>query len=254
MTDAPVVLVYGLATVRDADLQAGSDRYIRLGMAKFPEAYQGQPAFLLKRQQWYFTRIWIYVTPLQIMWWPGGNVDVPPQVWNAPEGTRAPTSDAAPAGKQPAPWTAQPTGWRQGAEYAVANLGNPVLTVVDEAAGGYPAPFRVKKASLTDEGFRLDLPAGMPFEARGPACLTFHSHPDLFVGQENTAFVGEVDATADGANFRVERQLGDFSLGKNKLSTSLTFLRSGLKLTPQLRRELERRGKPMPKVNLPDRR
>lgn len=40
---APIVLVQGLATVRDSDLQANTDRYVEQSMAKFPEAYAGQP-------------------------------------------------------------------------------------------------------------------------------------------------------------------------------------------------------------------
>ena len=108
----PVVLVQGLATVRDRDLQAGSDRYIRLNMARFPEAYKGQPAFLLKQQQWYYTRIWILVTPLKVTWWPEGKVDAPPQVWTAPEGTTAPASDPAPAAPPSGPWNKEAADWR----------------------------------------------------------------------------------------------------------------------------------------------
>jgi hypothetical protein len=45
--NAPVVLVLGEATVRDSDPQAAMDRYVRLGMTRFPEAYKGQPRFLI---------------------------------------------------------------------------------------------------------------------------------------------------------------------------------------------------------------
>jgi hypothetical protein len=40
----PVVLVQGLATVRDANLQANTDRYVRLTMEKVPAAYRGTAA------------------------------------------------------------------------------------------------------------------------------------------------------------------------------------------------------------------
>lgn len=59
----PVVLVPGLATVRDADLQANTDRYVRLALEKLPAAYRGQPKFLLRTLVWYFARIWVHVTP-----------------------------------------------------------------------------------------------------------------------------------------------------------------------------------------------
>jgi hypothetical protein len=64
LTNPPIVLVSGLATVRDADLQASTDRYIRLSFAKMPDAFKGMPKFILQHMQWYFTRIWIQVTPL----------------------------------------------------------------------------------------------------------------------------------------------------------------------------------------------
>ena len=56
LEEAPVALVQGLATVRDANLQANIDRYVRLSMAKLPAVYDGQPRFVLRSLAWYFAR------------------------------------------------------------------------------------------------------------------------------------------------------------------------------------------------------
>jgi hypothetical protein len=251
MEKAPVVLVYALATVRDSDLQAGSDRYLRLNMQKFPEAYKGQPAFLLKRQQWYYTRIWMLNTPVKAMVWPDGDTGKQPEMWTAPEGTTAEPSDPAPSGPKPNPWNSPAADWREGAIYVLKTHGPPVLTVVDRDSG-FPVPFRMSGVTMSQDGFDLELPAGTPVLPVGPACLTFHSHGEVFVGQENTAFVGEVTPRfGGGATFKVERQLGDFSMGKTKLATTLTFIRSSFRLNSHLKAELARRGQKMPVVNLP---
>ncbi|NUS07573.1 MAG: hemerythrin, partial [Nonomuraea sp.] len=65
-----VVLVQGRATVRDADLQANTDRYVRDSQTKIPDAFAGMPWFLVKRLTWYFARIYVEVTPERITWWP----------------------------------------------------------------------------------------------------------------------------------------------------------------------------------------
>jgi hypothetical protein len=130
-------------------------------------------------------------------------------------------------------------------------MGAPVLTVVDPESG-FPVPFRAASVALTSEGFSLNMPAGIPVSPAGPACLTFHKHPDVFVSQENVVFVGEVQPSNGQVSFHVERRLADFSLGTSKSSATMTMLRSYMKLNPQLRRELARRGQKMPVVRLPD--
>src|SRR4051812_27082523 len=94
-----VVLVQGLATVRDADLQANTDRYARLTLAKAPAAYRGQPRFMLRSIAWYFARIWIHLTPTRVWWWDSDSMTSEPSEWVAPPGTMAPPSDPAPPGK-----------------------------------------------------------------------------------------------------------------------------------------------------------
>jgi hypothetical protein len=252
MDPASVVLVQALATVRDADLQAGSDRYVRLNMARFPASYKGLPKFTLKSMQWYFTRIWILNTPVKVMVWTGGNTDVAPEVvWIAPEGTTAQPSDPPPTAPKPPPWNSPAADWHEGAAYVLKVHGPPVLTLVDPESG-FPVPFRMKAATLSPDGFELNVPAGQPIRPEGRACLTFHSHPEVFVGQENTAFVGEVSYISPGiATFKVTPQLGDFSLGKTRPAVGLSMWRSGRRLNPYLKAELKRLGQPMPVVNLP---
>jgi hypothetical protein len=107
----PVVLVQGLATVRDANLQANTDRYVRLTMEKVPAAYRGQPRFLLRTLDWYFSRIWIQVTPVRVWWWDSATMTTEPGQWAASAGTTAPPS-ARPrqASSRRRGWSRPPTG------------------------------------------------------------------------------------------------------------------------------------------------
>jgi hypothetical protein len=41
LNNPPIVLVQGLATVRDKEILANIDRYVRLALGKLPAAYQG---------------------------------------------------------------------------------------------------------------------------------------------------------------------------------------------------------------------
>lgn len=249
LSKPPVVLVLGLASVRDANLQHNTDRYIRMSMSKVPSAYKSIPAFLLRRMPWYLARIWIQVTPLRILWWPAGEIEGQPHMWQAPTETAAPASDPAPSGKALGVWKAAPADWRSGAKYAVQNLGDPILTIV--TADGFPLPFRVRNATLVPDGIRVHVPAGLPASVTGSACLTFHTHPEEFTGQQNLVFVGQVQQEATGYVFKVERQLGDWSLAGSRLRATWDFFRNGRKLAPRLAVEAERRGQPVPKIRLP---
>ncbi len=251
LRDMPHVLVEGLATVRDADLQAGADRYARVALTKYPAAYKTAPAFMLRRQHWYFTRAWILVTPLRILWWPGGDTNRPPSAWQAPEGTGAPPSDPSPRGKGPGPWQPSPGDWHDAAEDAIRNLGKPVLTTV--GANGWPLPFRTSQVSLENEGFSLEIGQGTLEKPSGPACLTFHVHAEVFTGQRNVAFMGEAQPREGSVFFKVHRLLPDFSLPGNRLlmAWALALLNASRRLAPRLKREASRRGQPVPRINLP---
>lgn len=248
---APAVLVQGLASVRDADLQANTDRYVALSAAKLPETVNGRPKAVLRRMGWYYARIWIQVTPLHVRWWPDRSLAEPAQEWwNAPTDTAAALSDPAPEGAQPPPWKKAPADWRQLAARTLVRLPLHDLTVV--ADNGFPLCLPVASATLVEEGIEVRLGTGAPELPPGPACLTLHGHGERFSGQENHTLVGTIEAGPTGRTLlRVDRALGDWSAPGGSLRMGIGFLSKGRVLGPRLRQEARRRNQPVPKVRFP---
>jgi hypothetical protein len=248
VADPAVVLVQGLATVRDADLQANLDRYVHDSQIKLPGIYTSSPRWALRRSAWYFARIYVQVTPLRITSWAGGRLDRDPEVWTAPEGTTAPPSDPAPTGPSlGSGWAKPPGDWRPFAERA-EQLGAPVLTVA--GADGWPLPVRCRDAERTADGFVVRPPAGIRVGG-GPACLTAHRHDESFSGQENVVLVGTAEPTDDGrVHVRVDRALSDWSITGSRLAKAAGFLAKGRDLGRRLAVESARRGQPAPRVHL----
>jgi hypothetical protein len=245
----PVVLVQGHAAVRDSDLQANTDRYARLTMAKLPEATKGQPRFLLKRMKFYYARIWIEIVPERILWWEDRDLTREPGSWRADPSRALPQSDPAPTGRQPSAWLSPPEDWRGVAAGALRELPFADLTFVD--ADGYPACVPVTAGELAGEAVPLGLGRGAPELRAGPACLTLHGHDEKFTTQENHTLIGSLALDSDGAHLRVERALADWSLTGNRAQIAVGFMRKGRVLTPRLRGEAARRGQPVPQVRLP---
>jgi hypothetical protein len=249
LSDALVVLVQGLGAVRDRDLQANSDRYIELSRRKLPGLYSQLPWFILRRQRWYWTRIWVHVTPLRMLWWPAGRQEEPPRTWEAPAGTVGEVSDPPPMGLTPGGGLAAPRDWRPRAADAARRFGPPVLTVM--GADGFPIPVRARGAVLTSAGFHVDLPDGHPGLTAGQGCLTFHIHDATFTFEENAAFVGAVEPADGGVIFRVERALGDLSAPGSWPRRVWAALSAGWRLAPRLRAEAARRGQAPPVIRRP---
>ena len=249
MDDAPVVLVQGLASVRDGDLQANTDRYVARSTAKLPETTKGRPRFVLRRMGWYYARIWIEVTPVHVWWWPGRDLGEAPRQWHAPEDTAAPPSDPAPPGAAPPAWIAPRGDWRPLLADALGRLPLADLTVV--ADDGFPLCLPAHRAELVDDGVSVHLGPGAPVRAPGPACLTVHGHDPLFRNQENHTVVGALERAGEGWLLRVERALGDWSLAGGSLRMSIGFLSKGPALRRRLRAEAARRDQPVPAVRFP---
>lgn len=247
LTGPPVVLVQGLATVRDADLQGNLDRYLAETRAKTPTTYRGVPPFLLRQLDWYLARIWVQVTPLRVLVWHGGRLDQEPERWQAGPSVTAPASDPAPHGSALPSRTVPPSDWRPFADRA-DRLGPPVLTVT--GADGWPLPVRTRAAERTDDGYLLTPPAGVDLPA-GPACLTAHRHSPTLDSQENVVMVGQAEPADDGrVHLRIDRALTDWSLTGRRLSRTMGFMANGKTLRPRLEAEAARRGQPAPTVRI----
>ena len=246
-----VVAVQGMARVRDADLQANTDRYVRDSMRKLPDATRGVPSPVLRRLGWYFARIWVEITPLHVQWWDSRALDRPLGTWNAPEGTAAPLSDPVPQGSQPRRWLEPPGAWQPVARAAIDRLPQHDVTVVD--ANGFPFCLPVTRAELVDDGFQFTVGPAAPPLPEGPACVTMHSHPESFVRQENRTFVGDLVRVDDegAALLRVARALAHWSMPGSALPRSVRFLLNGRRLAPRLGPEAARRFQPVPVVRMP---
>jgi hypothetical protein len=246
LENAPVAVVQGHAAVRDADLQANTDRYARESVIKLPEATKGQPKFVLRRMTFYYARIWIEITPLRIRWWSDRSLAGPSREWRAPPGVAMPESDPAPRGSDPPAWREAPSDWRSLTEHALANLPLADLTIVDDE--GIPLCLPVSARGLSDGIVGLVLGDGAPTLSDGPACLTLHGHDAHFTGQENHTLIGTYEAANGSPQFRVERALADWSLTGNRAISTMSFLSARRSLMPRLAAEAARRGQPVPKV------
>lgn len=247
---SPVVLVQGRAAVRDAELQANTDRYVRAAMAKLPEATKGQPKMLLRRMRFYYARIWVEIAPVRIRWWSGRDLAEAPGEWRIDSGAVLPESDPAPSGRQSPAWLAPPAEWREIAARALRELPMADLTVRD--GDGYPLCLPVAAGLLqAGDEVPLTIGPGAPELPDGPACLTVHGHDEKFTTQENHTLVGSLHQGPAGPRLHVERALADWSLAGSRLKIAAGFIRKGRALSPRLSAEAARRGQPVPDVNLP---
>ncbi|MBV9840961.1 MAG: hypothetical protein JOY99_05410 [Sphingomonadaceae bacterium] len=228
----PVISIAGLASVRDADIQANALRYIAETASGGAVIVPWETA---REAVWYWSRIIIEVTPVRVLWWASRDLmDGPPQRWEATAGTVSRPSDPAPAGSISAAPKWGETPWRELAAAAAASTMPAHLTLLDEH--GFPLPFRVADIVVTDAGSRFCVPAGAPWQKQGKATLSYEGR---------STFVGE--ATLDGAEatMTVERTL-PMVADLNELWTPSPTTREPL--MARLRHELARRGQTIPAI------
>jgi hypothetical protein len=194
--EEPVVLISGMAAVRDRDMQANLDRYLAeeiLTPAINPDTVDWER--VTRPAIWYFSRILTCVAPAVVRWWLNpAAMDTAPREWRAPAGTAWPQSDPAPPGKDSkASW--QLPDWRALARGALARGAAGHLTLLDDE--GFPLPIRACEVEAHEDGFVLTMPGWLPW-SNGKATVSF---------QGLEIFIGEASVTGSRAVFRAERAL-----------------------------------------------
>lgn len=235
--DGPAVLVQALAAVRDADIQANTDRYVDACLDTMLAAEAGRATWeQMTSAIWYWPRVWIECHPVRALWWPDGNrLDDDPQRWDADASALAVQSDPAPSGKgtPPAPWPEQ--DWRERARAVLALHPRPHLSMVD---GEFPSVVRVRRCSLDDDVFTLDVPSAVPGDRAGPVSLCFAGR---------ATFVGHAVPDGDVVRLPVERMLPVLPLIDTGAIVPDPAQREVL--LARLDHELARRGQPRPVIN-----
>lgn len=233
--DEPVVVVRAHAAVRDSDIQANAIRYLaETGYRGISHGITWEEA---RKAVTYWSRIIIENTPERVYWWDDhAALDGPPHVWNAPAGAVHPTSDPAPATRMKrSAWPVRP--WADVAADALAG-GNPAhLTVLDE--DGYPLPMRARSVEGTAEGFRLAMPAGVPWKCHGRASLTFAGFQ---------TFLGDAGVDGNATVFRVERSLPQHPSALDTRQVLRPTEDTLAKAWARLEYEAQRRGQSLPVI------
>src|SRR3954468_14847216 len=186
----PMVLVQGLAEVDDADLVANRERYERDTDAKPTGGREVAPAGPLGRRfDWYFTRIYLHVTPERLLVWRADS-SVEPEVVNSSNEEEVVQAPPPGGGERLSPvW-----------DRRINELGRRYETAVLSIIGPDGFPFSARVPVDIDRRQRIikleSAPAGTALKP-GPACITAHDHHETLRWTRNFQVRGElVERTA----------------------------------------------------------
>jgi hypothetical protein len=208
------VLVQGIATVEESDLDANRERYLRESVIKLPATKRMHPPkFLRGPLNWYYARIYICVRPERVFVWPTGDPMTPPEVHDSHlEEVRSGHVEEPPEPHVPA------VGGGVAWDSRIRELGSrhPMAVLSWVGPDGFPISARLPVA-LDDAARRIRLdtvPAGLPL-IEGRACLTAHAHAEDFTWQENFQVRGDLTELGDNDWALVPHKLiGGFELPK----------------------------------------
>lgn len=222
ISDAPSILVKGRATVLDVDLQENTDRYVRAIRKKFISARLAVNNLTVKLLDFYLPRLWVEIEPTSIEERPHGAT--PPIASPPGVGTGQSLSDQD----------------KSRVDQIATRFDDGVLTVIDE--NGSPDMTRMGIAGLGNGKILLEMPG-----PSGDATLTFHHHS--MAGTRFHAYMlrGIIEASMP-SQFVTERLVGFFG---NGALFPLSVIPQIADKRRSLKRELKKRGQPMPKLRIP---
>jgi hypothetical protein len=236
--DRPIVSIAAFAAVRDRDIQANANRYIRETVAYDQLRVHEVPWNLRREAVWYWSRIFVVCTPKRILWWPNAAaMEAEPGRWFCDSTRQFTASDPAPAA-QPSPPASWPKReWQERADELMSLGIASHLTLLD--AEGFPLPFPCRPAARTRDGFDLAIPAGAPWQIGGRASLSFSGA---------ATFIGQVMPGAGHANFTVERIMPDLPMVQDPREVFAPSVSTRAALMGRLEKELARRGQTIPAI------
>lgn len=216
LEEPPMVLVQGMASVDDVDLDANRARYERELAERFPAAARQLPPAPVRRWfQWYFTRIYVRVRPERVFSWTGGDVEAEPEL----HGTHVEETVSGHS-EEPEMGHADPEGGSIAWDARLGELGaayqSGVLGLV--APDGFPFAVRVPLRP-DPAGGRVHigrLPTQVPWQP-GLACLTAHAHATNMTWQRNFQVRGDLVPDGDGWSVVPHRVVGGFELPPGSL-------------------------------------
>jgi hypothetical protein len=239
----PMVLVQGMASVDDRDLEANAERYMRESGEKLPATKSMHPpAFIRQRLGWYYDRIYVHVRPERVYVWPGSNASAEPQLLDShidevrSGHDQEPETEPLPPSGQPAVWDARLDALGTG------SFPTAVLSIV--APDGFPFSIRLPVRPDHPAGWiRFDVDAlGVPV-AEGRACLTAHVHAPEFGWQSNFQVRGDFVQRDGGWVFVPHKCVGGLNVPKSRLGMLRENFGKSLRFRKKAKAELASRGK-----------
>jgi hypothetical protein len=238
-----MVLVQGVAEVDDTDLDANRERYAHDTAAKFGRGHRAS-APTGARFDWYFTRIYLHVTPERALVWRDGDCEADPDLI---ELARPPAAAATTDDPHPAPALDPPA---RGALARVQELGRRYDTAVlsTVARDGYPFSIRVpvstdRRGKMKTIHIDANPAATLPL-LPGPACVTAHDHDEQLAWTRNFQVRGYLQGDRiDGFTVTPHTVLDGFELPPvGPLTRAVTNFRKIRRFRKTAKRERERRG------------